>query len=161
MSDRVPLPSDSDLRRMVLEGWTHAQITEECERVTGQRLHRATISSALSRALLTASTGNRYFECIPWRVRPEHQSAYPARMLRLLGRRTTGVPLAEADVSLLDSWLAMLEHERVIVAYSPATEDGFQYVDEKLRGGPHPELPIRVQVLAWDEAPPTHLGLGE
>lgn len=68
-------------------------------------------------------------------------------MLRLLGRRRAGIPLDVDSEQRLDSFLAMLERERVVVAYCPDHEDGFLYVDESLRGGPNPEIPIRVQVL--------------
>lgn len=159
MSDHLRLPPDSDLERMVDDGMTHAEITAECERITGQRLARSTVSAALSRVALNSTTGHRYFECLPWRVRPEHASEYPARVLRLLGRLRTGYPLHEGDQQRVDSWLATLERERVIVAYCPESEDGFLYVDEALRSGPHPEIPIRVQTIRWNEVDGAkHLG---
>lgn len=145
------LPPDSELRKMVDQGMTHAEIASECERLTGHKVARSTVSAALSRAALTTKEGHRYFDCVPWRVRPEHASEYAVRMLRLLGRRREGIPLAEQDEQRLDSWLGMLERERVIVAYAPEHEDGFLYVDEELRSGPNPDIPIRVQVLRLSE----------
>jgi hypothetical protein len=145
------LPPDSELKRMVQQGMTHAEIAAECERLTGHKVARSTVSAALSRAALTESTGHRYYDCIPWRVRPEHASEYAARMLRLLGRRRESFPLNDGEDRRLDSWLNMLERERCVVAYCPEHEDGFLYVDESLREGPNPEIPIRVKVLRLSE----------
>ncbi len=144
-------PSDADLFRMTQGGLTHAEIALEWEHRTGQPVARSTVSAALARAALNSPTGHRYHDCLPWRVRPEHAMAYPARMLRLLGRLRTGFPIHEGDQERVDSWLAMLERERVVVAYCPESEDGFLYVDESLRGGPNPEIPIRVQQIRWNE----------
>ena len=74
MSGHIRLPSDSDLRHMAEAGMSHAEITAECEGFAGQRLARSTVSAALSRAALNSTTGHRYFDCLPWRVRPEHAS---------------------------------------------------------------------------------------
>jgi hypothetical protein len=41
----------------------------------------------------------------------------------------------------------MLERERVIIAYCPEDEDGFLYVDERLRWGPDEDIPVREKVL--------------
>ena len=141
------LPPDSDLLRMVEDGLTHEQIALECERITGHKVARSTVSAALSRAALTKTTGHRYLDTVPWRVRPEHASEYAARMLRLLGRRRNGFPMSDEDNQRLDSWLRHLETERVVVAYCPEHEDGFLYVDEEHRSGPNPDIPIRVRVL--------------
>jgi hypothetical protein len=56
-------------------------------------------------------------------------------------------PLSDVDQSRLSSWLAMLERERVIIAYCPEDEDGFLYVDEGLRWGPDEDIPVREKVL--------------
>lgn len=113
VSDAIRLPPDSELARMAVDGMSHAEVQAECERFAGRPLARATVSAALSRAALNSATGHRYFDCLPWHLRPEHASAYPARMLRLLGRLRTGFPLHEGDQARLDSWLAALERERV------------------------------------------------
>jgi hypothetical protein len=136
---------------MVEAGMTHAEIAAECERITGHKVARSTVSAALSRAALVKKEGHRYYETVPWRVQPEHASEYAVRMLRLLGRRRAGIPLDIDSEQRLDSFLAMLERERVVVAYCPEHEDGFLYVDEALRAGPNPDIPIRVQVLRLSE----------
>jgi len=147
MRQEPSLPPEAELRRFMEEGRTHAEIRVECERVAGRRFANATTSAMLSRASMTTKEGHRYFESIPWRIRPEHATEYAARMLRLLGRRRTGVPLSDDDTAHLDSWLGMLERERLVVAYRPDAEEGFRYVDEELRSGPNPDIPIRVQPL--------------
>jgi hypothetical protein len=104
---------------------------------------------------MTTKEGHRFFETVPWRVQPVHAAEYPVRMLRLLGRRRAGIPLDDDSSARLDSWLAMLERERVVVAYAPEGKDGFLYVDERFRGGPNPNVPIRVQaVRAWEVKEP-------
>lgn len=145
------LPPDNDLLRMVQDGMTHAQIAEEIERTTGQKVARSTVSAALSRAALTQTTGRRYRETVPWRVRPEHSTEYAVRMLRLLGRRREGLPLDDDLTHRLEAWLAMLEREEVVVAYCPEHEDGFLYVDASFRQGPNDDIPIRVKTLRLDE----------
>lgn len=147
MSNGLGLPPDVQLLRWAHEGLSHAEIQAECERVAGRRLARATVSAALSLAFSTTKAGTRSYETVPWRVQPVHASAYPVRLLRLLSRRRAGIPLDEESESRLGSWLAMLERERVIVAYCPVSDDGFLYIDEGLRAGPNPDVPIRVPIL--------------
>jgi hypothetical protein len=70
---------------------------------------------------------------IPWKVKTEHLSEYPARMLRLLARRMEGGALSPSDGKKLDSWLAMLKRERAIVGYDPESVEGFHYIDVMLK----------------------------
>ncbi len=142
--DIAALPPDAELRRMVQDGLTHNEIAAEVTRRTGFVYPAATLSAALSRATLTETTGHRYFDCIPWRVRPSTRPPSRLRMLRLLGKRRSGFPLDDVSAARLDAWLQILERERLVVAYCPE-QVGFVYVDESLRGGPNPDLPIRVQ----------------
>lgn len=52
---------------------------------------------------------------------------YPARMLRLLGRSHRGETLNADEQRRLTSWLATLETQHAVVAYSP--QQGFLYTD--------------------------------
>ena len=121
------IPDSTELRRLVRQGKTHAEIADLVYERTGQRVTRGAVSSAISRAGLS-SPANRYKDQLPWRVRIEHSKHYAARMLRLLGRREGGEELNEQDVARLDAWLDRLRAEGVIVAYAPDTEEGFFYV---------------------------------
>lgn len=70
---------------------------------------------------------------------------YPARMLRLLGRRQTGKPLTEREDQRLDNWLARLKTEQAVVAYDPTHPNGFGYVPRQ-PGDPR-DIPIRRQTV--------------
>lgn len=121
------IPDSTELRRLVREGKTHADIAELVYERTGQRVTRGAVSAAISRAGLS-SPANRYTDHLPWRVKIEHSKHYAARMLRLLGRRDNGEELAEGDSNRLDAWLAKISAENVVVAYAPHTAEGFFYV---------------------------------
>lgn len=136
---------------MVKSGSSFAAIREAVEQHAGGPVSEAVVTAYLSRVALTACTTHRYFDTVPWRVRPEHTSAEQARMLRLLARRRDRFPISDGQNSTLDAWLATLGRDRLVVAYSPILEDGFAYVDESLRQGPHRDVPIRVPVLTFDE----------
>lgn len=58
-------------------------------------------------------------DMIPWRVKVEHAHAYPAMMLRLLGRRLKGQELPEDKAKLLDSWCKSLKDKNLVVHYDP------------------------------------------
>lgn len=145
---------DAELRELVQLGWTFDQIQHEVERRTGRRSTVASLSAALSRATLVQTTGHRYFDCIPWRVRPEHAGCEPAPLLRLLGRHRSGFPLPPAHIVRLELWLQQLATLGLVVAYNPQWPEGFRYIDEEHRNGPNPDLPIAVRP---PEAPPCNL----
>lgn len=122
------VPDATELRRLTAAGLTHQDIADRVYETTGQPVTRGAISSAISRAGLSAP-GKRYDRTVPWRVKIQHSKHYAARMLRLLGRRLDGQELHESDAARLDSWLAKLDAENSIVVYCPETEDGFHYMD--------------------------------
>lgn len=145
------LPSEAELAQMVAEGWSHADIAAHVEKTTGHKVTRSAVSAALSRAGLTKATP-RYKEEIPWRVKEEHLTQYPARMLRLLGRSRSKGDLTDEDADRLSSWMGQLSEWNAVVAYSPTA--GFLYVaaDEidDWAGG----IPIRRRVITDDELVP-------
>lgn len=122
------LPDKTRLRQMIDQGMTHREIAEVVSRETGQPVRRSTVSAAIHRAGLS-DRAKKYDVEIPWTVRDRHLTSYPARMLRLLGRRRAGLTLTAEQESRLDSWLAMLERENAVVVYFPETEEGFFYVE--------------------------------
>ena len=123
---------------------THAQIAQRIFAETGEAVSRSTVSAALSRAGLTAD-GVRYDETLPWRVKVQHIKEYPARMLRLLGKRRNGGDLTADETKRLDSWLAMLEQNDAVVAYAPEATQGFHYVDRLPTDST--DIPIRRQTI--------------
>lgn len=123
------LPDPTELRRLVESGKTHQEIADLVYATTGTPVTRGAVSSAISRAGLSAQ-GKRYKVTLPWRVKIEHSKHYAARMLRLLGRRLDGEPLHADDETRLDSWLAKLRLENAVVAYIPETPEGFHYLDK-------------------------------
>lgn len=145
MPARRILPDDKTLKRWVDLGMTHADIAEEVQRITGEQVSRSSVSAALSRAGLTRPT-SRYTDELPWRVKVSHVTQYPARMLRLLGRRRAGLDLTEAEDDRLDSWLETLEDDGLVVAYCP-DKSGFLYVEANEVGDGAGGIPIRRRTI--------------
>lgn len=146
------VPDRNTLQRWVEQGLTHEEMAHEIERLTHEPITRAAVSQALQREGLSDNEPRqRYRHEIPWRVRTEHLHAYPIRMLRLLGRRNAQTPLNRNENARLDSWLAKLAQDDLVVAYDPDTLEGFFYVD---REDEDPEdVPVRRRRV-WLEPPP-------
>lgn len=146
------LPPVSDLARLVEAGLTHQQIADRISEDLGQRVSRSTVSVALSRAGLSREA-MRYKEEIPWKVKAEHLTQYPARMLRLLGRRRQDIELSVDEESRLDAWLDALEEREIVVCYAP-DNGGFIYVDaDEVQDGAD-GIPIRKRTIQAEEFPP-------
>jgi hypothetical protein len=103
----------------------------------------------MHRAGLSA-TASRYREELPWRVKVEHITEYPARMLRLLGRRRAGGDLTAEEGKRLDSWLAQLEAEHAVVAYDPESKFGFYYIEKNDETDGKDGIPIHRQTVKVD-----------
>ena len=144
------LPDNATLKRWVELGMTHKEIAEEVARLTGETVSRSSVSAALHRAGLSKSTA-RYSDELPWRVHLEHMTAYPARMLRLLGRRRAGLSLTQYEDDRLDSWLETLKERGLVVAYSP--DRGFLYVEADEVGDGARGIPIRRRTILRSELP--------
>lgn len=142
------LPSNDELRHMVEEGWSHADIAAHVEKTTGQKVSRSAVSAALSRAGLTKATP-RYRDEIPWRVSEAHLTEYPVRMLRLLGRKRRGLDMTEEETDRLTSWMEQLADWDAVVAYSPTV--GFLYVAADEVGDWEDGIPIRRRTITDDE----------
>jgi hypothetical protein len=145
------LPSDRELGRLVEQGLTHQEIADWVLEHLGHRVSRSTVSVALSRAGLSKEA-MRYKRELPWKVKADHLTEYPARMLRLLGRRRAEGELTDDEDARLDAWLEALEEREIVVAYSP--ERGFLYVDADEIGDGNDGIPIRRRAIGEDEFPP-------
>jgi len=126
------LPDKNKLQEYIESGMTHKQIAEKVSADTGVIVGRSAVSVALHRYGI-AKDSPRYKEYLPWRVKTQHISAYPARMLRLMGRKATGKDMSDTDEKLLTNWLDMLSREDMIVAYDPDDEQGFHYIDSSFK----------------------------
>lgn len=146
------LPPTQELRKLVDDGLTHSEIAEFIRASTGLIVSRSAVSSALHRAGLTREAP-RYRKEVPWKVRAEHLTQYPARMLRLLGRRRSGLDLTRDEAVRLDAWLEGLEEKELIVAYCPDGE-GFIYVDPDEVDDRPDGLPIRRRPIDLEELAP-------
>jgi hypothetical protein len=143
------LPPISELKQLVRRGYTHQQIVDHVLETTGVVVSRSSVSAALSRAGLSKEA-SRYKDELPWRVKGEHLTQYPARMLRLLGRRRAGTDLADVEADRLDAWLEALDEKGLVVAYCP-DGDGFLYVDaDEVHDGMN-GVPIRKRLIDLDE----------
>lgn len=125
---RQIVPDKNTMERWANEGLTHEQMVERIFELTGERVTRSTVSMAMSRYGLSKAPRQRYREQLPWRVEMQHIKAYPARMLRLLGRREHGLPLGPEQEKRLDTWLSLLAEQDAVVAYDPDSDQGFLYV---------------------------------
>lgn len=146
------LPPTDELKRLVMMGLTHQQIADYLHEKQGLKVSRSSVSAALSRAGLTEREGMRYKEELPWRIKADHMTQYPARMLRILGRRRADIELTEDEDSRLDAWLEALEEREIVVAYCP-DGPGFIYVDTDEKGDGSNGIPIRKRIIHTDELP--------
>lgn len=144
------LPPVQEIRKLLDGGMTQAQAAEYLSKQTGHKITRSAISVALTRAGLT-EPNPRYEEEIPWKVGQAHLRAYPARMLRLLGRANAGGRLTQEENGRLTSWLDNLAKEQAVVAYSPTA--GFLYVPADEVGDGENGIPIRRRTIADEELP--------
>ena len=128
---------------------THQQIADRIRLTTGVVVSRSSVSVALSKAGLTRGA-MRYREELPWKVKSDHITQYPARMLRLMGRRRAGNKLTDDEADRLEAWLESLDEKGLVVAYVP-DGDGFIYVyaDEVDDGAGG--IPIRRRIIGLDE----------
>lgn len=140
-----------ELTRLVEQGLTHQQIAEHIQATSGVVVSRSTVSVALSRAGLTRDV-MRYKQELPWKVKSDHITQYPARMLRLLGRRRAGIKLNEDETDRLDAWLDSIAEKNLVVAYVP-DGDGFIYVEADERHDGASGVPIRRRTIDLDELP--------
>ncbi len=138
----------AELQKLVDQGMTHSEIAQHLEAKLGHKVARSSVSASLSRAGKT-SEGTRYTQEIPWRVKGEHLLQYPARMLRLLGRRNLGLPLSDEQSHRLDNWLANLREKNLVVAYSESV--GLIYVDADEVHDGHEGIPIRRRTIEDSE----------
>ena len=143
------LPPVSDLERLVRQGYTHQQIVDWWQATSGITVSRSSVSAALSRAGLSKESA-RYKDELPWRVKGEHLTQYPARMLRLLGRRRAGNVLADEEIDRLDAWLEALSEKGLVVGYCPQFE-GFLYVEADEVDDGADGVPIRRRLIGVDE----------
>lgn len=143
------LPPVQDLQRLVDDGLTHQQIADHILKTTGLVVSRSAVSSALHRAGLSKDAP-RYRREIPWRVNADHLTQYPARMLRLLGRRRADMELSEDESTRIDAWLEGLQEKGLVVAYVPDGQ-GFIYVRADEIGDGRDGIPIRTRPIELDE----------
>ena len=139
------VPDKNTLARWIKEGLTHQQMADRIFEQSGHRVSRNAVSAAMIRYGLSKD-GARYKDEIPWRTTMVHAKAYQLRMLRLLGRRRAGRKLNKQEAASLDQWLAQLDKEHAIVAYDPASDLGFYYIDAQYKDHDS-DIPIRIKPI--------------
>lgn len=144
MAPPTLVPNKTTLRRWK-KGLTQSEMVARHEKETGIKVSRPAIAAAMVRYGLSEERP-RHMDTLPWAVKMEHLGAYPARMLRLLGRRRSGMSLKPENERRLDSWLAHMKAEKVVVAYDPDDPDGFHYIDAKY--GDVKGIPIRKKEIS-------------
>lgn len=144
------LPPVQEICKLLDSGMTQAQVAEYLSKQTGERVTRSAVSVALSRAGVTTQA-TRYRDELPWKVAQPHLTAYPARMLRVLGRERAGLRVTAEDGKRLASWLDTLREMNAVVAYSPTA--GFLYVTADEVGDGEDGIPIRRRTILDEELP--------
>lgn len=135
---------DSEVDQMFRRGMTPTEVRKALSEM-GIDVSRAAINNWRARRGMP-SLKARYTEQIPWEVADGHRHRYPAKMLRLAGRRAAGGVLREQDAEDLDRWLAKLEADDLVVGYDRGLPDGWFYhvrrpgVDDGLIS--NPEVPF-------------------
>lgn len=147
MAGRRIIPGRDILAHWVEEGLSQQEMVDRVYDLTGEHVTRQAISMALQRHNLTAETRVRYKDELPWTVAEQHAQAYPARMLRLLGRSRRGEHLSAEDTRRLTNWLAELREKDLVVGYNPEYEGGFAYCDRHPSDSIMP--PIRRQLMRF------------
>ena len=143
------LPDNATLRRWVQdEGLTHEQVTQRVYETTGHKVARSTVAAALHRAGLTKKQ-SRYEKELPWRVKAQHAAAYPARMLRNLGRIRQGGSLPGDELARFHTWIERMESEQVVVCYDPGSDVGFFYQPAGQPGDFPDGTPIRPGITKY------------
>lgn len=140
------VPDKNTLQRWTSEGMTHQAMADRIFEETGEPVTRAAVTLAMMQYGLSQPRP-RYKETLPWRVSMDHIKSYPARMLRLLGRRRQGLEMSEKESQTLDAWLEGLAVDKVIVAYDPEDAMGFHYIDQRHRDHKDKTLPIRKKTI--------------
>ena len=77
----------------------------------------------------------------------EHIKEYPARMLRLLGRRRAGLSLTATENERLDTWLKKLEDDHAVIGYAPNSKFGFYYIEKNDDTDGANGIPIRYETI--------------
>jgi hypothetical protein len=132
MARRRLTPSDKQLLAWREEGLTHQQMVQRHLDESGILVARSSISVAFVRMGQTCR--KRYWDLLPWaRIATQHNSAYPATMLRLEHRRMQSEHLRLNDLKRLQSWKEKLFERNLIVAYD--YEKGFMYVTRHVQDG--------------------------
>jgi hypothetical protein len=145
MAPRQKVPSKDVLRRWRDEGLTQQEMVHRVLAESGEEVSRSAIANAMTRYGL-AEDGARYPQEVPWSVNAMHATANPLRMLRLLGRRQSGIELNNREGDMLDRWLSQLDEKDLIVAYDHNDIRGFHYISAIYKDHTG-DSPVRIKQL--------------
>lgn len=110
----------SEAERLLRQGITQREVGERFG------VTQAAIADAIRRGRIKFEYVNQPKDrAMPWRVKPEHQQKYLARMLRAAHRQEQGLTNAPPIARMLKSFLESAERDDFVVTYEPDTEDGF------------------------------------
>lgn len=76
----------------------------------------------------------QHLELLPWKMKPNHNSGFPAQMLRLESRHRRGETLSKDDEGKRARFVRRLEREGIVVDYNPANpeyHEGWAYVERR------------------------------
>lgn len=120
----------AEARRWIEEGRTYRWIVEEYRR----KYNIETVPSTWAMFRQREGIPRRIVRdenLVPWAIRQEHRWLNPAAMLRNEARRRAGFDLGDERTHELDTWIATLQSEGVVVHYDPDTDQGFFYVPRR------------------------------
>lgn len=118
---------------MLRSGATQGEVAE----------HFDVTQSAVAVAISRGNIAHEYREmsktrAMPWRLLPEHQQKYLARMLRAAHRREQGLTNAPPLERMLVTFLRSMEEADAVITYRPELEDGFVRVKRRPGVDTHP-----------------------
>ena len=122
MADRLG-PSNRDLERYLEQGLTQQEIADK------YHVAKGTIASLVHRAGLS-SDRLKYRTTRLWSpIHDRHQAKHELNMLRSREKQLKGEELTKRVEGRLDSFLDRLDASNSVIAYAPATDDGFYVLD--------------------------------
>ena len=104
------LPDSGTLIQLRNKGWTYNDIAAQYGVTKGA----VYLQLRDARATTVRPT---YSDLLPWTVRKDHVHAFPAQMLRLMGRRQTAATIPPVKERMLDKWLREVQENDVVVCY--------------------------------------------
>jgi hypothetical protein len=119
--------NEQEVMRWFAEGRSYQWMVEEYKRKYGIDTVPSLWGNFRRRRGLERRT-LRDDDLLPWHLRDEHRWRFPAQMLRAEARRRAGKELRAEEKRRLETFIARLKRDGLVVHYDRDTREGFFYV---------------------------------